>query len=335
VRVFVCEYLCSGAAGSPPGADSLCAEGWGMLSAVLEDLSRCQGVYVLALVDPRLHPAVRRLSDRIAIHAGSPDREEDLFRTLAGRSQGSLIIAPEFDDLLYTRCSWVEQASGRLLGPSAQAVRLTGDKLALARHLSEHRIPTPPAVPLTDTHPPFPFPLVCKPRQGAGSQATFLVRDEEAYHSCQDRAAEAGWTGEMIVQPYVPGLTASVAFLAGSGRFVALPAAEQILSRDGRFRYRGGRLPLAPELQRRAHSLAGRTARAVPGLAGYFGIDLILGESRDGSADMVMEINPRLTTSYIGLRGLARGNLAQALLDVASGREPVLEYCTDEIRFGV
>jgi predicted ATP-grasp superfamily ATP-dependent carboligase len=57
----------------------------------------------------------------------------------------------------------------------------------------------------------------------------------------------------------------------------------------------------------------------VPGLSGYFGVDLVLGESADGSQDRVIEINPRLTTSYLGLRRLARFNLAQALLRLAQG----------------
>ena len=34
------------------------------------------------------------------------------------------------------------------------------------------------------------------------------------------------------------------------------------------------------------------------------------------SGDRVIEINPRLTTSYVGLRALARFNLAEALLAV-------------------
>jgi predicted ATP-grasp superfamily ATP-dependent carboligase len=35
--------------------------------------------------------------------------------------------------------------------------------------------------------------------------------------------------------------------------------------------------------------------------------------------DAVIEINPRLTTSYVGLRALAETNLAEALLHVALG----------------
>ena len=40
----------------------------------------------------------------------------------------------------------------------------------------------------------------------------------------------------------------------------------------------------------------------------------------------VIEINPRLTTSYVGLRALASCNLAAALLNVVAGQKPRLTW---------
>jgi predicted ATP-grasp superfamily ATP-dependent carboligase len=60
---------------------------------------------------------------------------------------------------------------------------------------------------------------------------------------------------------------------------------------------------------------------ALPGAFGYLGVDLVLGESADGADDFVIEINPRLTTSYIGLRAAVEENLAAAMLDIAEGIE--------------
>jgi predicted ATP-grasp superfamily ATP-dependent carboligase len=47
-------------------------------------------------------------------------------------------------------------------------------------------------------------------------------------------------------------------------------------------------------------------------------VDVILGDGPAG--DVVVEINPRLTTSYVGLRALAVDNLVAAMLRVAEGR---------------
>ena len=48
----------------------------------------------------------------------------------------------------------------------------------------------------------------------------------------------------------------------------------------------------------------------------------MLGDATDGSGDHAIEINPRLTTSYVGLREVAAVNLAWAMAGVAQGREP-------------
>jgi predicted ATP-grasp superfamily ATP-dependent carboligase len=311
MQVFVYEYCCAGR----PGAAALQAEGRAMLAAVVEDLGRLPGVEAVTLPPAR------------------PDTEERAFRMLARGADWSLVIAPECDGLLAERCRWVEEEGGRLLGPSSAAVWLTGDKLELAHHLLARDVPTPPSLSWRGASP-FAFPVVCKPRCGAGSQATFLVRDDSELSSCVDQARAEGWEGEMIVQPYVPGRAASVALLTGPGKRVALPAAEQLLSDDGRFHYQGGRLALPADLNRRAQRLAGRAAAAVEGLCGYVGVDLVLGEAAGGGGDRVLEINPRLTTSYVGLRALARFNLAEALLAAAAGAPlPPLRWRPGPIRF--
>ncbi len=314
MRVFVYEYLSSGAAGESSAVSSLQTEGWAMLSAVLEDFGRCPGVETITLLDPRLARFADIFPPCIVPNFLRSIPEENAFRALAASADFSLVIAPEFGDILLRRCHWVEAEGGRLLGPSSTAVHWTADKLALTCHWKTCGIPTPSSA--------ASYPLVCKPRFGAGSQATFLVHNEDELARARRQAHEEGWSGELILQPYARGRAVSVAFLAGSREWHALSAVEQHLSNDGRFRYLGGRLPLPQSLDRRARALAERAARCVEGLHGWFGVDLVLGDAEDGSGDAAIEINPRLTTSYVGLRRLARFNLAEALLAVALGSRP-------------
>jgi predicted ATP-grasp superfamily ATP-dependent carboligase len=313
MHIFVYEYLSSGAAHDAAALPSLQTEGWAMLSAVLEDLARCPGMQLSTLLDFQRTPPTHWLG-RIIAQRIQPDNEEDAFRKLALAADWSLVIAPEFDGILAERSRWVEEAGGRLLGSSPRAIQQTADKVLLSRLWSERGVPTPA---LDQT-----FPLVCKPPFGAGSQATFLVHNEEELRAALNQAGAEGWNGEMMLQKYTPGLAASVAFLAGGEQRRTLPAAEQRLSNDGRFRYRGGRLPLPDNLNYRARHLAERAVECVEGLHGWFGVDLVLADAVDGSGDRVIEINPRLTTSYLGLRRLARFNLAEALIAVATGSPP-------------
>jgi predicted ATP-grasp superfamily ATP-dependent carboligase len=246
--------------------------------------------------------------------------EESAFRAAAAAADRTLVIAPEFDSLLYELCRWVEESGGRLLGPSAEAVRQASDKQTLAGQLVAAGVPTPPTLPLREVlggGTPTVFPAVCKPRHGAGSQETHLVANADDLRRLVDSLPATA--GEFIVQPFVPGVAASVAFLLGPRQQLALPAAVQRLSEDGRFRYLGGRLPLPAPLGERARRIASLAVQAIPGLSGYVGVDVVLGAAADGSGDRVIEINPRLTTSYVGLRALSRTNLAEAMLCLAEG----------------
>jgi predicted ATP-grasp superfamily ATP-dependent carboligase len=313
VEILVYEYSCCQplAAGTPAAA--LRAEGWAMLSAVLHDLARIRGVTAVTVL-ARDHADVPFPSRRVG-----PTDEEYVFRELAARADHTLVIAPEFDGLLEARCRWAEEAGGRLLGPGPEAVRLAGDKLTLAGHLARHGISTPPTLALSDVldrRAVVPFPAVCKPRYGAGSQSTYLARDEGDLRGIH----EAEPATEFVVQPHVAGTPASAALLLGPRRCLALPPAFQHLSADGHFHYLGGSAPLPFDLAGRARSLAAAAAGALPGARGYVGVDLVLGEP-DGAGDQVIEVNPRLTTSYVGLRALARGNLAEVMLRVARGEE--------------
>ena len=148
--------------------------------------------------------------------------------------------------------------------------------------------------------------FVVKPRFGAGSQETFLTDSPNL---------ETSRHGEIIVQQFVPGRPASVAFLIGPRQVLVLPPAWQDLADDGRFHYRGGSAPLPAEIADRATQIAQKAIDTVPGLAGYVGVDVILG----GERDHVIEINPRLTTSYVGLRTLALDNLMDILLRLTRG----------------
>lgn len=315
MHIFVYEHATASGAGvgsEPAPAPSLVAEGRAMFEAVVADWRALPGVCVLT------------------VHAA----DETAFRSAARAADFSQVIAPETDGILETRSRWVEESGGRLLGPSPSAVRLTTDKLALARHLRAAGVPTPRTWPLGD-EPAAAYPIVRKPRDGAGSQDTFLVaapRSRVRRNPGAPPNADDLGCGAAIAQEYVPGFAASVAFLIGPRDCVGLAPCAQRLSEEGRFQYLGGWLPLPNDLADRATSLALRALEAVPGLLGYVGVDLVLGGER--AADRIIEINPRLTTSYVGLRRLAAFNIADTMLRIARGEpRPPLRWRAGRVEF--
>jgi len=128
-------------------------------------------------------------------------------------------------------------------------------------------------------------------------------------------------------------MAASVAVLCGPAGRVVLAPCKQRISEDGRLRYLGGELPLTAGLAERATALAERAIAAMPPATGYVGVDLVLGREPDGSEDAVIEVNPRLTTSYVGLRAAATSNLADAMCRVAQGDNQPVEFSGRAIEF--
>jgi len=112
-----------------------------------------------------------------------------------------------------------------------------------------------------------------------------------------------------------------------------LAPCKQRISEDGRLRYLGGELPLAAGLAERSVALAERALAALPETSGYVGVDLVLGRDPNGGEDFVIEVNPRLTTSYVGLRAATETNLAEAVWRIAQGEAVPIDFSTRPLEF--
>jgi predicted ATP-grasp superfamily ATP-dependent carboligase len=330
-RVFLYEFVTGGGCWSlsnpqrPSG--TLLTEGLAMVQSLAEDLLAIDDLELHVLADSRLPPFWPEGCSAHEVNGKKDERH--CLKSLAENCEITLVIAPEFDKILLTRCQWVASVGGTLFTPDDEFVELAGDKQKLADHLQAAGIPVPQSVALHDDEQlpqDFPFPAVLKPIDGAGSLDVNLVDSASELNAY--RSARQLWR----LETFKPGIPASVAVLCGPQHVVLLPN-QQLLTDDGTFNYLGGSWPLAAGDQERAVTLAARVVAALPATRGYIGIDLILGAKADGSNDVVIEVNPRLTTSYVGLRRLARTNLAAAMLQVAQGlpvavtwREQALTY---------
>jgi predicted ATP-grasp superfamily ATP-dependent carboligase len=326
MRVFVYEHTCATGGEALAG---LRVEGRAMLAAVLTDFAKLRDVVPATLVAADVG-SVGEWPTRVVYS----EEVQAAFHEEARAADWTLVIAPETDGVLTDWRRVVEEVGGRLLGPSAAATALAADKYRLAEHWRQHGVATPPTTLGPTSAAALTFPVVCKPRFGAGSQATFRLDAPADLAAALDAAAAEGFVHDLIFQPWIPGLAASIAWLVGPAERLPLLAATQELSADGRCTYRGGRLPLSADLALRAVAASRPAVESVPGLLGYVGVDLVLGAAADGSDDWAIELNPRLTTSYVGLRALAVDNLAGAMLRVAAGErlEPI-RWRSGEVSF--
>ena len=249
--------------------------------------------------------------------------ERSVLGQVSCEADWTVLIAPEFDGHLLKRVKFVEEAGGRLLSPSSAIVALASDKHATAQHLAERGIRVPHGIALAagERLPAgFSYPAVLKPRDGAGSLGIRVASLGDV----------AGASVPARLEVLCPGTAASVACLCGPRRVVPLEPCLQHLAGSGDFSYRGGSLPIDACRAERARALAVRAVQTLPKPRSYVGVDLVLGDDPAGGGDFVIEINPRLTTSYVGLRRLSRVNLAAQMIAVAEGRDA--ELCWNESR---
>ncbi len=305
--VLVFEYVTGGGWPSYPFPPGLADEGDSMLRAVLNDFKAWGHFRTITTRDPRL-PAAGPGAD--VVLSLLPEACETTLRGLLPQCRAALIIAPETGGTLARLSAWVEEAGVLLLGSSSQAVALAGDKWECYLRLSQKGLPTPRTLRLADGdygrgNSGFGFPAVVKPRDGAGCDGVSLVRNERELRMLVRRrnpgagqvAADEGEGSDLLLQEYVPGVHASASLVVSRSRAVCLGLNRQLIEVGSRFHLRGTRFGLEHGLSERAVEVACRAAESIPGLRGYVGVDLILAPEEC----FIVEINPRLTTSYAGL----------------------------------
>ncbi len=324
MRLFVSEYICGGGWSGGERPASLVREGAAMLRAVVRDLLRIPSLHIATTWDQRLDSilGVDSTSLEVVLVSG-PEGERETFARLCRETDAAYVIAPELDDELSTRCRIAHSQSPSCRNCSQEAIDLCGDKWALYQHFQRHGIPTIPTQLAIHSEQvqSQDWPRVLKLRMGAGSQAMQLVSSPTEWDSAVNHYDSTSRATEAIAQPWVRGVALSVGVIVDRGGKVhLLPVADQHIDPQRGFLYLGGRIPSA-EWDRPLDTLLQEMLSTIPGLVGYFGVDLLIPEagSRFHGTPLIIEINPRLTTSYVGYQKLCRDNLAALWL----GDEPV------------
>lgn len=327
MRIFVCEFVTGGGLRGRV-ADGrfapLLHEGELMARALCDDLTTLPGVQVTLARDRALPPPPAPARDVTIAWVG--DDPWPAWEAAINAHDAVWPIAPETGGVL-ERLSALTLAAGRtLLGSHPEAVAVTTSKSATARHLAAAGLPVVMAEPvegMDEDTTAATHGWIVKPDDGAGAEDVRFLPDSAALAAWRAGADTAG----MIVQPFVPGEPASLSMLCRDGRAWLLSINRQTIATNpaGRLSYRGGE---AGALNARAGELrpiAEAVAAALPGLWGYVGVDLVLGS--DGP--VVIEVNPRLTTSCVALRPTLGRSLAGLVLALLSGDPGVPDRLPD------
>lgn len=322
MKIVVHESITAGGLGESSIPPTLLAEGRMMLEALLADLLDLQEHRLFAQVDRRYLPQLHTRPGLQVVDSG--DSYSQCFRQMVDEADAVFLIAPETGGQLEAITTMVEDCGKLVIGSSAAGIRAAGDKTQTYRLLKAHGIPTPRTLRLRPADNPaslgrrLGYPMVVKPIDGVGCHGVFVARQQSELEQTIAATRQKASDATLLAQAYIDGVAVSVSLLTDGSRTVPLTLNLQEIRGRSRLRYHGGLIPFDHPLRTLAFRRAEEVVQAIPGLKGYVGIDLVL---TDHDA-VVIEVNPRLTTSYVGVRKVLRQNPAALILDAVTGTLP-------------
>jgi predicted ATP-grasp superfamily ATP-dependent carboligase len=315
VRIFVYEYITGGGLSDKAVPASLMREGEVMAQALMRDLAELPGVEVLTTRDTRLPPVPERVE---VIEAAVGMSAEALFRRGLEAADAVWPVAPESAGILETVSMRVLEAGRTLLGSRPDAIHVAASKHATSNALRHRDIATVATYLPGEAPAEVSSAWVVKPDDGVGCGEVRLFHRLANARRWLDAHRPPDAHAGFVLQPFVGGDACSLSLLCRDGAAVVLGRNRQrIAVRNDRFHYFGSVVNEITDPDGSLAALAQRIAAAIPGLWGYVGIDYIA----TGGGPVVMEVNPRVTTSYAGLRaslGVNPAAMVLALLDPAT-----------------
>lgn len=280
-----------------------------MRDALLSDLSALLDVELTTTYDLRLKAPLYGCQ---AIPIQMQDDVWQVWAECIQQADAVWLITPETGGLLTRLTKLVAQYNKPLLGCSVTAVEIASSKLLTCKTLSDAGIATLPTYHFAEwlqCRPEAVDGWVAKMDDGAGCEESAYFRDATALSEWMQSRKSTH-----VIQAYQPGQPASISMLCRHGQAWLLSCNLQKISIvQGRFCYSGSVINGMAEHWGAFEGIVQQVAQALPGLAGYVGIDLIVGTD---DSILVLEINPRLTTSYVGLHSAIKYNPAQLVLEL-------------------
>lgn len=306
MKILIFEYLCGGGFSQQPLPPTLAHEGRLMLHALLADFAALPEHELIVMQDWR--ESSKSLPAKVSVVWISAQQQAmRVFQHTLPTCDAVWLIAPETANILFDFAQQVERTGKLLLSSPSSAIAKTADKWQTFQLLHAQGIATVATQRLMDYDGSFSGATVVKSRDGVGCENSWFFATA---HALAQQLPHINQPDNAIIQPYLVGETLSLSLLcnAGVGQLLCVNR-QQIQLKNQQFRL------LACEVNCQAtapyQAVVKQIAAALPDLYGYVGIDLI----QQNKKLWVLEINPRLTSSYAGIAPALGINVAAAVLE--------------------
>lgn len=338
MKILLSEFITGGGLLGQSYSPGLAREGSLMLQAMLRDFRQLSApnIELHLMLDPRFLPLleVDEVENEYAVvslqtHITQVNYLDEL-SDLAKNMDWVFPVAPESERILESLSDRLRsETHAHVLLSSSETIHLCADKFACLSYLQQAQIPCVPSYLFEHfshmNRDEQNTRWVVKPRCAEGAEGVSVYQnaiDVPAFFEDLSETERPQW----ILQPFVDGESISLSLLCKRGKAILLACNTQEVS----FTEQGAQLrSLCVNGQgdkiASLGSLALQIAQALPGLYGYIGVDLMM---QAGQAK-VLEINPRLTTSYAGLATSLGQNPAEIMLNWLRDTNSVSDHSTN------
>jgi len=322
MNILVAEYISSGGFVDAEIPSILFPEGFGMLNSVTRDLRHC-GHKIIVPLDFRIDN-YRSFLYVDEVHLVTTERPlTNSIESLSKKLDAILIIAPEFSGISYNLRKFAEELGIPLLDSSSNATKIASNKVQTEDILKKRGVPIPETVicdfsedleVIKEKVATIGYPLIFKPIDGVGCGGLSLVTKENQISEAILAIKLNSTLNRFIVQKYIEGTSASINCISDGKYAIPVSFNAQFVTFNsligGQSEYEGGFTPFHHELAEKAKKAIIQFPEYFPGLLGFFGVDIIFTEDEV----VFIEINPRITTSYIGARAAIRENIMKIVI---------------------
>ncbi len=328
-NLFIFEYVSGGGFNQMQIPSSLFCEGYGMLKSIILDFKKLN-FKISTLLDHRIFFLASYLRADIIKETRVENSYIELFKAEVKKCDYCFIIAPESSNILYELTKIVKDNNKRILSIDLDGIKLGSSKFTCYEYFKASSVNTPQSfiIPLKNDTLDLDFiirkynqlncPIIVKPDDGVGAESIFYFKSEDQIHnffSSQSNLIDS--ERNYILQKFIEGEDLSISLIAHKDLLDKFDKNHQILAINSQYiniknekaksEYFGGYTPVN-NLNIQISNILEKLD--LTKFNGYFGIDFI--RKADNSIFFI-ELNPRLTTSYIGVRKILSYNPAEVI----------------------
>lgn len=309
-KIFVCEFITGGGFNHSELNPELAEQGQLMRDALLRDLLPLP-YQVITTVDARLSKP--NDCDSCQVITADVDVWQQ-WENYIDMVDAVWFIAPETDGYLEKMTVLALMHQKVIIGCGLTSIRIFSSKLATYQLLRQAKLATIETRLYTNWDKTKSMQWLAKPDDGAGCEDTvcFDTAEKLEYWLLQN-----GRINTHVIQPFLAGSAASISCVMHQGQARLLSCNQQLITiKDNVLMYKGCVINAMRHYWASFDVLANEIAQLLPDLAGYVGIDVIVHHEPDRPVKVsVVEINPRLTTSYVALREATGYNPAELIMN--------------------